>query len=166
MKKIFAFVMACCMAICMVNTVAFATSEEKFDYTNYIFPEDAVILYQSENGVVYQSKESKSSAKSLTYESKWIDAGKSELGTFSITNPHPNIFTRTNGTLKVESTYKDACVDIKLYANGKLLFSKYVYQTDGEVHAEFNSISETITIQYGTVKVSNTGGIRVMCWLW
>mgnify|MGYP004461899219 FL=1 len=163
MKKIFAFIMACCMALCVSGIAYAAEPENKTDYMNYDFPEDAIVLYQGEDGVVYQSK---TSARSMTYESKWIDAGKNELGTFSITNPHPNIFTRTNGTLKVESTYKDACVDIKLYAGGKLLFSKYVYQTDGEVHAEFNSISKDITIQYSTVKVSSQGGIRVMCWLW
>ena len=105
MKKIFAFIMACCMALCVSGIAYAAEPENKTDYMNYDFPEDAIVLYQGEDGVV-------------------------------------------------------------LYAGGKLLFSKYVYQTDGEVHAEFNSISKDITIQYSTVKVSSQGGIRVMCWLW
>ena len=88
------------LTMCLMVTVSVSAAEvknlenesEKINYLNYDFPDNAIVLYQSENGVVYQSKEELTSkivsTKSTEYNYAWVDAGISQTGSFSIPNPH------------------------------------------------------------------------------
>ncbi len=59
MKRLLAFVVALCMSIMVMPGVAFAaetqnvSGETEKNYLNYDFPENAIILYQSEDVVIY-----------------------------------------------------------------------------------------------------------------
>ena len=161
------------MAIIPTGVAFAAEPVENIDYMNYEFPDDAKILYQSENGVIYQSKEVDStinepekSTRSMVYESAWIDAGVHRLDRFNITNPHASIFGKTNGTLKLESNYSKAQVQILLIGGITVLANETITPEDGDVHIEFKSAAKDLVLQYSVLRASNQGGIRVMCWLW
>lgn len=168
MKKIFALVM---VVICFCMTMpasAFAAEVENdsIDYYNYDFPEDAVILYQGEDGVVYQSNEETSySARSMQYESVWVDAGKSKTGSFNITNPHP-YGGNCEGTFKIESEYSSASGQMVLHNGVTLLANETLSASDGDVRFSFKTVGSELVITYYTGKISNTYGMRFMCWLW
>ena len=72
MKRFFAIALATLSLCATTVTPAFAaettdvvsqnnTATETVDYTNYDFPDDAIVLYQGEDGVVYQSNSEKAS---------------------------------------------------------------------------------------------------------
>lgn len=172
MKKITALAMAICLAFSTALVTFAATPiEEDVDYMNYDFPEDAIVLYQGKDGVIYQSKEESSevampSSVSMTYESTWIDAGKYTQGSFLIENPHPWIWSTTNGTLKIQS--EDPSVSVNIIVTGGITthFNGTISPSDGDVHIEFSSAASEMAIVYSVYKASRNHGLRVMCWLW
>ena len=107
MKRFITAILTFCMLIMPIT--AFAKGNDvTTDYMEYDFPEDAVVLYQNSDGVVYQTHEGEEiSTYSTEYESVWINKGKYSSGNFPITNPH-TIINKTQGTFKIESEYKDA----------------------------------------------------------
>ena len=86
MKRFMATLVALIMSFVAV-TPAFASETGEIDYLNYQFPDDAVVIYQSEDGVVYQSKGSPASVtgtSSMQYNGVWLNAGNNSMGSFSI----------------------------------------------------------------------------------
>lgn len=168
MKRFMATLVALIMSFVAV-TPAFASETGEIDYLNYQFPDDAVVIYQSEDGVVYQSKESPASVtgtSSMEYNGVWLNAGNNSMGSFSITNPHPSLFTTTQGTFKIESNYSSASAEMVLYASTSALTDKTLSASDGDVHFSFKSLHSGLTVRYYPHSVSNTYGMRLMCWLW
>jgi hypothetical protein len=167
MKRFFTLFMAVCVCLA-TSTVAFAAESEKvdIDYLNYDFPDDAIVIYQGEDGVVYQTnEESTNSARSMQYESVWVDAGKTDTGNFSITNPHP--FGGTcEGTFKIESEYSSASGQMILHNGLNSLANKTLSASDGDVRFSFNSVGSNLVITYYTRTISKSHGMRFMCWLW
>lgn len=174
MKRFYVLFVA--LFLCIFPTMAFATepieevNSDYVDYMNYDFPEDAVVLYQGEDGVIYQSKEQSdttalASTYSMVYESTWINAGKYQTGNFSIQNPH-TIINKTQGTFKIESEYSGATAQMVLHSGISLLANKTLKASDGEVHFEFQSHAKDLVITYYVQKISSNHGMRLMCWLW
>ena len=120
-KKILSLAMVLCLSLA-TTTIAFAAETnsvaEQVDYLNYDFPDDAVVLYQSEDGVVYQSNEV--TPWTTYHNSKTITGGRYEQSSFSITNPH-TIINTTNGTFRVESDYSGAAADMLLSDGANIL---------------------------------------------
>ena len=175
MRKFLALSLALCMSM-VFSTVAFATEptvlpdSENVNYMDYDFPSDAVVLYQSEDGVIYQSNEEKSSTdtpstRATVYESVWIDAGEHKTGNFSIENPH-TIVNTTNGKFRIESDYANATAQMVLHDGIFTLANETLKASDGDVHIEFNSHSKNLVITYYVQRTSTYDGMRLMCWLW
>lgn len=165
MKRFFTLCMVLCLTAITTVSVAEAASKE-IDYLNYDFPKDAIILYQDKDGVIYQSKEESSiTPRSTEYNSAWVNAGFAKTGSFSITNPHP-LGGTTNGTFKIESNYSNASGQMKLHNGVTLLASKTLSVSNGDVHFSFNTVGSNLVVTYFTGNISNTYGMRFMCWLW
>lgn len=173
MKKIIAIAMALSMLLVMIPgasaaEASFETSTTEVNYMEYDFPDDAVVLYQGEDGVIYQSKEESNnigSTRAMVYESVWIDAGKHGSGTFSIENPHTLVLS-TNGTFKIESEYDNARAQMILH-DGIFTYANETFRAcDGDIHIEFTSHTKDLVISYLVYDISNTEGMRLMCWLW
>ena len=166
MKRIFAFLVA--LTLCFSfssNVFAADANAESIDYMNYNFPEDAKILYQGEDGVIYQSKEENYASKSMQYNYVWINAGTSKTGNFSMTNPHP-LGGTTNGTFKIESDYSNASGQMVLHNGIFLLADETLSVSDGDVHFSFSTVGSNLVVTYYTGNISSTYGMRMMCWLW
>lgn len=167
-KRIFALLFAVLMT-CIATTPAFAAETKEIDYMNYDFPEDAIVLYQGEDGVVYQSKmesAEEEGTRSTQYNYAWLNAGDHSPGSFGITNPHPSLITTTYGTFKIESNYSYAQARMTLMSNSSVLADKTVRVSDGDVHFSFKSLKTNLTVSYSILAYSNTHGMRLMCWLW
>ena len=82
-----------------INSYAIPTDTDT--YMSYNLPNDAVVLYQSDDGIIYQSsvEDYQPSTQSMNYNGVWIDKDKMKLGSFSIVNPH-TIVNKTNVHLK------------------------------------------------------------------
>lgn len=179
-KHFMALITALCVCMLFAST-AFAAensnisakaSNEKsnVDYLNYDFPDDAKIIYQSEDGVIYQTHESPEaislqSARATQYNAAWVDKGKQATGNFSITNPHTLINT-TEGTFKIESDYSKASAEMILVGGVSALADRTLSAADGDVRFSFKSNVTNLTVKYYVHNYSNVYGMRLMCWLW
>lgn len=177
MKRFISLLMATLM-IAIIPTTAWAAEpveapsnfeEAEIDYMHYAFPSDAVILYQGEDGVIYQSnmekQDAEGSTRSTEYNNVWIDKGKHTYGTFSVKNPHTLILT-TQGTLKVECDDSNASADFIAYAGLDIAYNGTIKASQGDVRFSFRSNADYLTIQYYTNTISNKYGMRLNCWLW
>lgn len=179
MKKFFSVLLVALMLSLTINTSALAAEEplneesekEEYDFRNYSFPEDAVVLYQGEDGVVYQSiQETKKQEKNMLrgtmkYNGVWIKAGDYTIGSFSIENPHTIALT-TKGTFKVESKNSQARAKFLLTDGIYTYANESVKASDGDVHFEFRSNVKNLIVTYYVEKTSNSSGMRLNCWLW
>lgn len=177
MKRFFAIALATLSLCATTVTPAFAaettdvvsqnnTATETVDYTNYDFPDDAIVLYQGEDGVVYQSNSEKASvARAMKYNGVWIGAGKYSTGNFHVENPH-TIVNKTSGTFKVESDYAQATAQFVLHDGIFTLANKTIKASDGDVHFEFQSHTKDLVVSYFVNKASKSAGMRLNCWLW
>lgn len=180
LKRFMALIISLCLGILSTATVFAAEdysvstgsniAESEVDYLNYDFPDDAKIIYQGEDGVMYQTHEGASvastqSTRSTEYNGVWIDKGKNPMGSFSITNPHTLINT-TEGTFKIESDYSGASAEMILMGGVSVLADKTLSASDGDVRFSFKSNSKNLTVKYYVHSYSNTYGMRLMCWLW
>lgn len=141
-------------------TQTFAKENSKFN-----LPEDAVILYQDEDAVMYQSKSESESKEKLArapmdYESMWVN--KTQPGSFSIYN---NRSGNMGVTWKVESSSNSSHARIWMEAPGHLPFlqTKDIYPSDGDVYFRTNGIRGTYTIHFDAF---TNVGMRIMCWMY
>lgn len=171
-KRNFALFMVLCMCFCMVPTTVFAaepTPSEGKDYLNYEFPEGAVVLYQSKDGVIYttpsmDTDSEQMSFRSVEYNQVWVKAGDNDAGSFNVTNPHPfggNGF----GRLRLESEASNVSMDVQVFAGMSTIKSGIVIGVGEDVTFDFNTWSSELTIKYYTRTTSSSHGMRLNCWL-
>jgi len=175
-KKFLTFVLSlsllCGFSVIPTMAAEITSAESSIDYLNYDFPDDAVVLYQGENGVVYQSKISagnistSSSTYAMNYNGQWLDKGVNKPGSFIVKNPH-TIINRTYGTFNIESNYSEAECAFVVHGKVAALSSRLTaYANRGDVNFDFKCNDSDITIQYYPQKISWTYGMRLNCWLW
>lgn len=175
MKRFFSFVLVLfmIMAITPVGAVVAEGSNgytaEEIDYMNYEFPKDAVILYQGEDGVVYQSKEQTARASDGNMVTKWIDAGGSTTGQMSIKNPHTLVNT-TNGYFMVNSEYGPTTVRFLLTDGVNAIVVRDVEAESAAINGatffSFKSHTSNLVVQYFVLKSSRNYGMLLACKLW
>ena len=133
MKRLFSIVLSLVLTFSFTSTSfaaetnSYAIPTDTDTYMSYNLPNDAVVLYQSEDGIIYQSsvEDYQPSTQSMNYNGVWIDKDKMKLGSFSIVNPH-TIVNKTNGTFKIESNDPNVSAEMILYGSGTLLADKII----------------------------------------
>ena len=169
MKKVFALVMSLCMAFMMV-TVAFAAEQPTKKDDNGL-PSDAVVLYQSDDMVVYQSKSIETSevavnAARTTYQSHvTIPAGKATTGTFTVKNPHTIILT-TNGKVWIDSQYSKASAYLVVHDGLNVIKNVVIKASDGAVGFQTKSHSSDIGVTYYVYDHSPKYDMSIYCEVW
>lgn len=175
-KRFVALLMAVAMCLGMMSMSAFAAevpetaneSSSEMDALIQSLPEDAVILYQDENAIIYQSKEESSSESGImpltddNYGYAWVDKG-SPTGSFYVYNTHQ--IGSLGITWKVETSSKTDYATLSMYNPSGLpvLKARDVYADDGDV--KFVILAGTkgnYRVDYIPTKV--TTGMRIMCW--
>ena len=173
-KRIFALMMVLCLST-VSTTVSFATDtipavqSEEEDYMNYDFPEDAVVLYQSEDGVVYQTKELNEAraTSDFQFNQKRIEGGLYVSGDFTLTNPHTLIKT-TEGVLEMDSAYTNAKANVIVRpgtGTGIFLNKMPLKVSDGYVHFSFKSKVKTVVVDYTIIETKKGYPIFICCGL-
>lgn len=164
-KRILSIALAlCCCLISTISVSAAETATATFD-----LPDDAIILYQDDDAVMYQSKsESELNSNSSTatprtpvdYASVWLD--RSEWGSFTIYNSRSG---KTGVTWKVESPSSKSHAQIYMTTPQGLLYldTRDVYEADGDVYFRVNGVKGNYTVHY---IATTTVGMRIMCWMY
>ena len=150
MKRFFALLMAICLCAIAPMT-AFAAEVDTVSAAESVSVQDEVQT---------------ASARAMTYNQVWINAGKYSNGSFTVENPHTFLFTTTNGTLKIESNNPNAQVHIVVHDGINVIFNKTIGPGDGEVFFSSQSNSAEYAVSYFVYSTNNTNGIRVNCWLY
>ena len=169
MKKVFALIMSLCMAFMMV-TVAFAAEQPTKKDDNGL-PSDAVVLYQSDDMVVYQSKSIETSevavnAARTTYQSHvTIPAGKATTCTFTVKNPHTIILT-TNGKVWIDSQYSKASENLVVHDGLNVIKNVVIKASDGAVGFQTKSHSSDIGVTYYVYDHSSKYDMSIYCEVW
>lgn len=169
MKKVFAFVMSLCMAFMMV-TVAFA-AEQPSKKDDFELPSDAVVLYQSDDMVVYQSKSIETTevavnAARTTYQNHvTIPAGKATTGTFTVKNPHTIMLT-THGKVWIDSQYSKASANLVVHDGLNAIANVVIKASDGPATFQTKSHSSDIGVTYYVYDHSSKYDMSIYCELW
>lgn len=164
-KRILSIALAVCC--CIIGTTSVSAAEPKT--TTFDLPDDAVILYQDEDAVLYQSKSesefdstnvANSARTAVDYESVWVN--NSEWGSFTIYNSRSG---KTGVTWKVESPSSKSHAQIYMTTPQGLLFldTRDVYEANGDVYFRTTGVKGTYTIHY---IATTTVGMRIMCWMY
>lgn len=150
MKRFFALFMVLCF-FAFSPLTAFAVEEEP--------SQQVKVSYVGENV-------NAASTRTMTYNQVWIDAGEWANGSFGVENPHPFLFTTTNGTLTVESNNPDARVHIVVHDGIYVILDQTIGPGDGEVLFSSQSNSAEYVVSYFVYSTSRSEGIRINCWLY
>ena len=150
MKRFFALLMALCLCAVAPMT-AFAAEVESAPVVEPTSVQEEVTT---------------ASARAMTYNQVWIDAGKYSNGSFSVENPHTFLFTTTNGTIKIESNNPNAKVNVVVHDGINVILNKFLTPGDGEVYFSSESNSSEYVVSYFVNSTNKTDGIRVNCWLY
>lgn len=105
------------------------------------------------------------SAKEMTYNQAWIDAGKYSNGSFGVKNPHTFLFTKTKGTVNIESDNPNAQVNIVVHDGINVILNKTL-RAGEEARFDSQSNSSEYVISYFVYSTNKKDGIRVNCWLY
>lgn len=168
-SKFFALFMALCMCICCFTTTAFAQESthplpELTEESIYDIPDDAVIIYQGDDGIVYQSKEKASTFSArggnLTYNDAYLT--KNTFSSFSVENP--NSGNTCYGTLRVESDSNSSYAAIYFYYGSNFHYGK-IYKSNGDLYFSFKASAANCTVQYSAYP-ENSSWMRICCWLY
>ena len=143
--------------------LAFQTPVYANDDSDLSLPEDAIILYQDENAILYQTKMNISSARTaVDYESKWVNS--------TVYGDSFTIYNHRSGnagvTWGVESSSASSYAQIWMTNPLGLvvLNTRTVRPSDGEVVFRLtNSSNGRYTVHFNAY---TTVGIRVMCWMY
>lgn len=176
-KRFVALLMAVAMCMTMMTMVAFAAeapetaneSSSEMDTLIQSLPEDAVILYQDENSIMYQSKEESSPSESgimpLTddnYGYAWINKG-SPTGYFNVYNTHQVGSLGVTWKVETSSASDYATLWMQNPSGITVLQARSVSAADGDVR--FVILAGTkgnYRVNYIPTQV--TTGMRIMCW--
>lgn len=175
-KRFVALLMAVAMCLGMMSMSALAAevtetaneSSSEMDALIQSLPKDAVILYQDENAIMYQSKEESSSESGImpltddNYGYAWIDKG-SPTGSFNVYNTHQ--IGSLGVTWKVETSSKTdyATLWMENPSGLTILKAQNVSADDGDVR--FVVLAGTrgyYKVNY--IPTNVTTGMRIMCW--
>lgn len=160
------FMAVCTLAISIIPSVAVFAAEKTTDDSQTELPNDAVILYEDEDVVLYQSKEETidttviNARSENNYGNAWVNKGGSS-GSFNVYNTHKG---KLGVTWKVEASSKNDCAQIYMTkGNLVILTTRAVKPTDGDVRFVIkNGLVGYYTVHY--IPVANSNGMRVMCW--
>ncbi len=166
LKKLFAVLLT--LSLCLgISTSAFATSMQDSVFDEFDLPDDAVVLYQSPEIVLYQSVSESSTRKDsdsgVDYESVWLDKG--EVGKFTIYNTHSG---KVGITIGVEAASDASWAQVHIITpSGNTIYMNHampIRASDGEILAKMPSASTgTYTVRY---TASTSEGMRIMCWMY
>ena len=161
------------IALLMVFTfcfTAFSNVSYAAETDSFQLPSDAVILYQDDNIIVYQThKETINSPSNSTispmsednYGYAWVDKGGLP-GSFKVHNTYSG---RVGVTWKVEASSRSDYARIYMTNPFGLivLSSRDVHPSDGDVRFVLvNGMVGNYTVYY--IPAQNTNGMRIMCW--
>ncbi len=162
MKK---FTLSLLTVLSLVVSLVTPTMASEKENSAFDLPEDAVILYQDENAVMYQSKtEAADTERSMRtpvdYESEWVDRNAS--GDFPIYNSRSG---EMGVTWKVESSSNASHARIWMTLPGGLPFlsTRYIYPSNGDVYFRTNGVVGQYTVHYFAY---TDVGMRIMCWMY
>lgn len=175
-KRFVALLMAVAMCLGMMSMSALAAevpetaneSSSEMDALIQSLPEDAVILYQDENAIMYQSKEESSSESGImpltdnNYGYAWIDKG-APTGYFKVYNTHQVGSLGVTWKVETSSETDYATLWMDNPSGFPVLKAQDVYAGDGDVR--FVVLAGTkgyYKVNYIPTKV--TTGMRIMCW--
>lgn len=174
-KRFVALLMAVAMCLGMMSMSAFAaevpeTVNENSSETENLtadLPEDAIIWYQGEDGVVYQSKEQKNwdasvaaaNSDELKYNSVWLT--RNTTSNFSVDMPAK--LRTIYGTLRVESSSNESYAYVSIiWTVGSI--SGYARPSDGDLYFKFyNAVDNVCVVDYNAMV---SAGTRINCWLY
>ena len=149
MKKLFTLVMALCL--CSVTPLTtFAAEGENIQVVENIFSQEDVEAL---------------STREMTYNQAWINAGKYANGSFGVKNPHTFLFTKTEGTVNIESDNPNAQVKIVVHDGTNIILNKTL-RAGEEARFDSQSNSSEYVVSYFVYSTNNSAGIRVNCWLY
>ena len=160
------FMTVCMLAISIIPSVAVLAAEKTTDDSQTELPNDAVILYEDEDVVMYQSKEESIDTMAINarsennYGNAWVNKGGSP-GSFDVYNTHKG---KLGVTWKVEASSRSDYAQIYM-TKGDLviLATRAVNPADGDVRFVIkNGLVGYYTVHY--IPVVNSNGMRVMCW--
>lgn len=175
-KQIITIILSFCVCFGVFSSNVFAAEMQHdnnalqtVDYLNYDFPDGAEVLYQAEDGVIYtiQSDYSETSVtqRAVEYNQIWIDAGKTKIGSFTVSNPH-RLGGNGDGRLRLESNDPNVKMSVTV-SNGStsLYLGTTTIGVGNDIVFNFNSISSKLVVHYSVVKYSYINGMRLNCWL-
>lgn len=175
MKKMKHFVtlgLACILCLSFSIT-AFASEVQNTDNNNkFNLPDDAVVIYEEDDIVLYQSKSESDIRKEVAtltarsgvdYESVWLN--RASTGSYKIYCSHSR---KVGVTIGIESSSNDSWAQITIKRpDGRYLFPKNggkIRPSDGEVLMRMaDGTIGTYTINY---QASTQVGMRIMCWMY
>lgn len=156
-KRSISFVLA--FAMCL----AFQTPVYANEGSEFTLPEDAVVLYQDENAILYQTNtETPTPRTPVDYESKWVDS--------TVYGDSFTIYNHRSGnagvTWGVESSSESSYAQIWMTSPSGVvvLATRTVRPSSGEVVFRLtNSARGRYTVHFNAY---TRVGIRVMCWMY
>lgn len=173
-KRFIAFLMSVAMCIGILSITAFATevpeneSNFKLDDVVQNLPDDAVILYQGVDGIIYQSKgqgnnlihPQSTNAGEMNYNSVWLTQDD-VTGNFYVKNT--NRYGTVYGTIRLESSSDRPKAWIRVACNTSV--SGDVRANAGDVYFCLTyASSENVTVHYEANDARF--GLRINCWVY
>lgn len=179
-KRFLALLMAVAMCMGMMSMSAFAAEESKENVGNnkeMTLPEDAVILYEEDGVVFYQSEQQRAgefipySTRSgdVTYNSVLLT--QNDSGSFKVTNPNPG--GAIYGTVRAECDNTSANSQI-IVSCGNHIRGGYVYaapahndENDAYFYIPDTAKANTeVLVRYFAVGGSSSKPMRINCWVY
>lgn len=174
MKKMKHFVtlgLACILCLSFSIT-AFANEAQNIENDKFNLPDDAIVLYEEDDIVLYQSQSESAARKEAStlaeesgvdYESVWLD--RSSTSSFKIYCSHSG---KVGVTIGIESSSDESWAQITIKRpDGRYLFPKsggQIRPSDGEVLMRMaDGTIGTYTVNY---QASTNVGMRIMCWMY
>lgn len=136
-------------------------------------PEDAVVIYQGEEGVVYQSKsldnyfENMSPIERNAMQSNSVTLTKGlAMGTMAVQNPH-RFIKRTYGSIELKSTSNFARTSLVISGNtGQLAGNTDFYANKENFYFDFRTSAKYIYVRYFYTCRDSSAKSTLTCWLW
>ena len=166
-KNLVALMLVFVLCATCLPTLAFASEVDSRTNASLVsqLPDDAVILYQDEGIIMYQSNEETASTREVSGEDNygyaWVTK-KSGGGSFPVRNTHTG---DVGLTLKIEgASSSDGATLYMERPNGTYATDwADVFVRDGDVRCVMDkSVVGTYTVHYVVKK--NTSGMRIMAW--
>lgn len=167
-SRLIALLTTMCICCSCITTTAFAAetknpAPELTTENIQDIPDDAVILYQGDDGIIYQSKEKSSTystRSSLEYNDAYVT--KDTFSNFTVKNP--SMFGTNYGTLRVESSSANSYANIQFCFSNRILSGR-VYASNGDLYFSFSTTASECTVRYEAIP-GGSSAMRICCWLY